>query len=324
MASCRLAPDNLMPFREVAGSSRLRVAFEACLLDRLQPAKEDFVSKLRDDMMADLRLGGYAERTQQEYIRCIEKLANYFRRSPAKLSQQDVREWVRHLTFETEVGPQRLHQHFAALKFLYKKTLGRPEMVSFITWPKIPERLPTVLSPAQVEILLSNIESPKYRVLFAVVYGTGMRISEACGLQFGNIDASRGVIRIIGKGDKERLVMLSPRLHRILRAYWKQEQPPAPYLFATSNGTLIEPDWARKVLYRAVADSGLGLRVTPHALRHSFATHLLENGTDLRVIQMLLGHASIKSTTLYTRVSSNLIRKTQSPLDNLRGAGLAD
>jgi len=118
--------------------------------------------------------------------------------------------------------------------------------------------------------------------------------------------------------------MLSPRLHRILRAYWKQEQPPAPYLFATSNGTLIEPDWARKVLYRAVADSGLGLRVTPHALRHSFATHLLENGTDLRVIQMLLGHASIKSTTLYTRVSSNLIRKTQSPLDNLRGAGLAD
>lgn len=275
------------------------------------------MSKLRDDMMADLKLGGYAERTQQEYIRCIEKLSKYFRRSPAKLSQQDVREWVRYLTFETDVGAQRLHQYFAALKFLYKKTLGRPEMVSFITWPKIPQRLPTVLSPGQVELLLSAIESPIYRVLFAVVYGTGMRIGEACKLQVGHIDAARGVIHVIGKGDKERLVMLSPRLHRILRTYWKQQKPTAPYLFTTSNGTPIEPNWARKVLHRAVADSGLGLRVTPHALRHSFATYLLESGTDLRVIQVLLGHESITSTTIYTKVSAGLIRKTQSPVDTL-------
>lgn len=275
------------------------------------------MSKLRIDMMTDLAMGGYAVKTQEIYIDCIEKLANHFQRSPARLEQPDVREWVRHLTFETDVGPQRLRQHFAALKFLYGKTLGRPEVVSFVTWPRIPKHLPTVLSPGQIQLLLSSIESPKYRVLFAVVYGTGMRISEACRLEFGHIDAARGVIRVAGKGNKERLVMLSPRLHLILRVYWKQEKPEAPYLFTTSNGTPIDPNYAREVLHQATADSGLGLRVTPHALRHSFATHLLEGGTDLRVIQVLLGHASISSTMIYTKVSSKLISKTQSPLDAL-------
>ena len=275
------------------------------------------MSKLRIDMMTDLTLGGYAVKTQEIYVDCIEKLANHFRCSPGRLRQQDVREWVRHLTFETDMGPQRLRQHLAALKFLYGKTLGRPEVVAFVTWPKVPKRLPLVLSRGQVQSLLGAIESPKYRVLFAVVYGTGMRIGEACRLELGHIDSARKVIRVIGKGNKERLVMLSPRLHMILRAYWKQEKPAAPYLFTTSKGTPIDKDYARKVLQQAAADSGLGGRVTPHSLRHSFATELLEGGTDLRVIQVLLGHASISSTIIYTKVSSKLISKTPSPLDEL-------
>lgn len=275
------------------------------------------MSKLRIDMMTDLAMGGYAIKTQEIYIDCIEKLANYFRRSPARLEQSDVREWVRYLTFETDVGPQRLRQHFSALKFLYGKTLGRPEVVSFVTWPRVPSRLPIVLSPGQIESLLGAIKLPMYRVLFSVVYGTGMRIGEACGLEVGHIDSARMVIRVIGKGDKERLVMLSPRLHLILRVYWKQEKPKAPYLFTTSNGTPVDRNYPRVVLRQAAADCGLGIRVTPHSLRHAFATHLLEGGTDLRVIQMLLGHESISSTVIYTKVSTELISKTQSPLDRL-------
>jgi integrase/recombinase XerD len=276
---------------------------------------------LRNKMMQDLRLAGYALKTQKTYLECIGLFAQ-FCWEPAQADQEIVRAWVAQLE-KSKVGPQRLRQHFAALKFLFSKTLARPEQVAFLSWPKDPKRLPTVLSASQVSSLLAALESPKYRVFFTTLYATGLRLKEACHLKTSDIDAARGVIHVrLAKGGKERLVMLSPTLLAILRAYWKQERPPEPYLFPTKTEKPLDPDMARRVLHSAAAAAGLNSKqVTPHVLRHSFATELLENGTDLRVIQVLLGHDNIQTTTRYARVSAALVSKAKSPLDRLPKTG---
>lgn len=272
---------------------------------------------LRAKMMQDLRLAGYASKTQKTYLECIGLFAQ-FCWEPAQADQEGVRAWVAQLE-KSKVGPQRLRQHFAALKFLFSKTLARPEQVAFLSWPKDPKRLPTVLSAEQVSALLAALESPKYRVFFTTLYATGLRLQEACHLKTSDIDAARGVIHVRhAKGGKERLVMLSPKLLLILRAYWKQERPTAPYLFPTKTKRPLDPDMARRVLHRAAAAAKLDSKqVTPHVLRHSFATELLESGTDLRVIQVLLGHDNIQTTTRYARVSAAVVSKASSPLERL-------
>ncbi|HYU09721.1 MAG TPA: site-specific integrase [Gemmatimonadales bacterium] len=278
------------------------------------------MTTLREKMMQDLKLAGYAVKTQRTYLDAIGDLAK-FCWSPAELGQEQVRDWVERLT-KSKVGPQRLRQHFAALRFLYGKTLGRPQLVAFLSWPKDPDRLPVVLSEEQVGRLLEALESPKYRVFFTTVFATGMRVGEVCRLKTEDIDAARSVIHVrAGKGGKERLVMLSPRLLAILRAFWKQERPALPYVFTSKTGRPLNADFARKVLKKACAQAKLGKKVTPHTLRHSFATSLLESGTDLRVIQVLLGHASIRSTTRYARVSAGMVAKTKSPLERLPKTG---
>lgn len=278
---------------------------------------ESHVTELRFKMIQDLELAGYAHVTKTTYLGSIQSLASYFWQPPDKLTSDDIRQWVRYLR-GTRVGPQRMRQHFAALKFFYGKTLGQPDRVSFLSWPKDPDRLPTVLSADEVALLLIALESPRLKVFFTTMYATGLRISEACQLQTVDVDAARGVIVVRkGKGNKERLVTLSPRLLKILREYWKQEQPAAPWLFASRTGDHVSSSVAREGLKLAALKAGLDKKVTPHVLRHSFATHLLDAGTDLRVIQALLGHSSIASTTRYTRVSTGLIAKTKSPLDRL-------
>jgi len=278
------------------------------------------MGQLRDRMMHDLELAGYVPKTRLIYLNAIRDFAKHFRRSPAEMGADDVRAWVGRLTKEMGIGPQRIRQHLAALKFLYTKTLWKPEAVSFLSWPSDPQKLPTVLAADEVERLLAALERPKYRVFFTTVYATGLRVREACQLETRDIDAARSVIHVRhGKGQKARFVMLSPRLLVILRAYWSLERPPAPWLFASStSGRCLNADMARKALKLAAAKAGVEKKVTPHVLRHSFATHLLEGGTDLRVIQVLLGHGSIKTTTRYARVSTELIGKTESPLERLK------
>jgi len=191
--------------------------------------------------------------------------------------------------------------------------------VTFLSWPKNPQRLPTVLSAGQVSALLGALESTKYCVFFTTLYATGLRLNEASHLKTTDIDAARGVIHVRqGKGGKERLVMLSPALLSILRAYWRQERPRGPYLFPTKSNRRLDPDVARRVLHRAAEAAGLNSKqVTPHVLRHSFATHLLDSGEELRVIQVLLGHNNIQSTMRYARVSEKLVSKAKSPLERL-------
>jgi site-specific recombinase XerD len=275
------------------------------------------MTKLREQMMQDLDLAGYAERSKRLYVNSIRNLAEFFRRSPVQLSQAEVRRWVDHLR-KSGVGTQRLRQHFAALRFLYSKTLGRPEITSFLSWPGDQDKLPVVLSEQEVDRLLRALSNVRMRVFCTTLYAAGLRVSEACQLQTADIDAERGVIHVRrGKGGKERLVMLSPRLLVILREYWKHARPAKPWLFAGATGQPLLAEVARRALKRAAIVTKLDKRVTPHVLRHSFATHLLEHGTELRVIQVLLGHDSIRSTTRYVRVSSEMIGKTNSPFERL-------
>lgn len=277
------------------------------------------MGQLRERMMHDLELGGYRAKTRLIYLNAIRDFAKHFGRSPSELGADEVREWVEQLG-KAGLSPQRVRQHMAALKFLYTKTLWKPENVSFLTWPSDRRKLPTVLAAEEVERLLGALEQPKYRVFFMTVYATGLRVGEACRLETRDIDATRAVIHVReGKGQKERFVMLSPRLLRVLRVYWAQQRPAEPWLFASSRrGYCLNPDSAREALKLAATKAGIEKKVTPHVLRHSFATHLLEGGTELRVIQVLLGHSSIKTTTRYVRVSRELVAKTRSPLDKLK------
>lgn len=276
------------------------------------------MSQLRKQMIEDLTLASYAASTTNIYVGAIRALAEHFGRSPAKVSREELREYVTGLRGRCR-SSSRFRQHLAAIKFLYGKTLGRPDDVAFITFPALRPKLPTVLSVEEVGVLLRAIEQPTYRAVATTIYSTGLRVTEVCLLETGDIDARRGIIHVRhGKGRKERLVPLSRSLLTLLREHWRCQRPDAPYLFAApvARGA-ARPQTVRRALTKAARAMGLTKRVTPHVLRHSFATHQLEAGTDVRVIQAVLGHDSIRSTTRYTHVSVELLRQAKPLLDEL-------
>jgi len=267
-------------------------------------------------MQQDLALAGYAQGTQAHYLAAALRLAKRFGCSPEALGQDALRTYVGEL--RAVLSASALKVQLAGLKFLFARTLGRAHEVAWMSWPRAPRGLPRVLAAHDVSALLAAISAPRYRTIAQVMYGAGLRVGEAVALKVGDIDASRGVIRVVGKGARSREVMLSPRLLGSLRAYWRSARPPPPYLFAsTRTGRPARTAGVRAAVHRASALAGLGARVTPHMLRHSFATHLLDDGTDLRVIQHLLGHASVVTTVGYTRVSTALLRAVESPLERL-------
>jgi site-specific recombinase XerD len=268
-------------------------------------------------MAADLQLKGYAQGTQFHYLRYAQRFAQHFMRSPAEMGEREVRAFLLHLLRVRQVRPATERLYVAALRFLYQITLRRPEVMARIPWPKVPRPIPEVLSSAEIERLLAGIESLKYRAILMTAYGAGLRISEACALRVADIDSGRKLIhvRVAVKGGHGREVMLSPRLLALLRQYWKLERPSGPALFPGLRGDTVSPRTVRVALGKAVFRAGIAKRVTPHVLRHTFATHLLEGGVDLRTIQVLLGHRSIDTTARYTHVSAAHIGRTRSPLD---------
>jgi site-specific recombinase XerD len=269
-------------------------------------------------MEQDLELGGYSPGTRKHYVRAVERLYEHYRRSPDRLGQDELRGYVEHLR-KGETGASVLKVQMAGIRFFYATTLGRPELVAWMAWPSQPAKLPVVLSGSEVERLLAAMSNPMFRAIAMVMYAAGLRISEACALEVTDIDSARGLIHIRhGKGDRERYAMLGERLLAGLRSYWSATRPPRPYLFPGADPRQpISPDTVRAAVKGAVVACGFVKRVTPHVLRHSFATHLLEAGTDVRVIQSLLGHASIRTTMRYAQVSPGKLAKTQSPLDML-------
>jgi site-specific recombinase XerD len=255
--------------------------------------------------------------TIQHYVSSIRRFEEFLGLELADASQESIRRWVDHLRSQA-VGASRLGQHYAALKFLYARTLGQPDKVAWITIPKAKAHLPSILGRPEIQRLLDGFTTAKYRMFFTLIYATGLRITEASLLETRDIDSMQKVIHVRnGKGGKERMVPMDGKLYGLLRTYYKHEQPPKPWLFASKSGNPICPETARRALLCAAAASGIGKIVGPHMLRHAFATHLLENGENLRRIQVVLGHGSIRSTQIYTQVSPSQIAAIRSPLEDL-------
>jgi site-specific recombinase XerD len=277
------------------------------------------MGQLRDKMKADLKLRRYRAGTIYNYLRCAKKFVAFHRRPAEQMGEAEARQFLLHLIQERRMGPAGHKMYVAALRFLYGVTLNRPEVAVRLPWPRVPSKLPDILDGSEVERLLEAVDSLKYRMIVMTAYGAGLRISEACSLCTGDIDSRRGLIHVRdGKRGRDRFVMLSPRLLGGLRAYWRAVRPKGPELFpGQAPGQRVAAKTVGRALHKAVAKAGLQKRVTPHVLRHCFATHLLESGTDLRVIQVLLGHGSIRTTARYTQVSARHIGQTKSPLDRL-------
>jgi site-specific recombinase XerD len=273
---------------------------------------------IQDRMIGEMELRGMASATKKSYLVCCRVFVAYFMKSPQQLGAEEVKAFLLHLVRERQAGPSTIRVYIAALCFLYRHVLGMPGVVDQIPRPRIPHKLPDVLAPEEVQQVIWAVRSIKLRTILLTAYGAGLRISEALRLGVQDIDSKRMVIHIRGaKHGKDRLVLLSPDLLVALRRYWTQFRPQGSHLFPGRNGRPVHIDVMRRALWAAVREVGLKKRVTLHSFRHGFATHLLEDGTDVRVIQALLGHSNLQTTAHYTQVSTRNFQKVTSPLDRL-------
>lgn len=283
------------------------------------------MTKLREHMIEDLRLRNVAENTIVCYVRAVQQYAVFFGRSPDQLDSKHLRQYLLHLIEVKKVSQGTYNQKVAALRFFYRETLKQPAYVEGVCFTKKERKLPVVLSHDEVRRFLAALDSLKHRAILMTCYGAGLRISEALSLSVTDIDSERMLIRVRqGKGRKDRYVGLPQVLLTVLREYWKAARP-KDCLFPGRDG--VRPLSRQSVVYachRALKAVGISKNVSPHTMRHSFATHLLEGGADVRTIQVLLGHRSVTTTALYTHVSQATIRKTKSPLDRLAEATTAE
>jgi site-specific recombinase XerD len=275
------------------------------------------MSPLRRRMIEDMTIRNLSPATQRSYLHAVSRFSQYFDRSPDRLGLEDVRAYQVHLASKG-VAWGSLNQVVCALRFFYGVTLGQETIPERIVYARAPRKLPTVLGGDEIVRFLESVSSLKARVALTTAYAAGLRVSEVVVLKVSDIDSGRMVMRIEhGKGGKERYAMLSAPLLSILRSYWRLARPPL-YLFpGRAPDKPIEPTVLHAACRSAAAAAGLNKRVSVHVLRHSFATHLLESGVDIRIIQVLLGHENLSTTARYTRVSTQVIGKTASPLDRL-------
>ena len=275
------------------------------------------MTPLRQRMLEDLRVRNYSPRTQEIYIAQVARFARHFGKSPDQLGPEEVRAYQLHL-IGRGVSWSAFNQTVCALRFLYRITLDRSWAIERLPYARQPRRLPIVLSSEEVAAVLEAVQNAKYRAVLMTIYATGLRISETVNLRVEDIDSQRKLIRVRqGKGSKDRVVMLSPVLLDHLRAYRRVERR-SPWVFPGKQvDQPLSASAVERVCRRAGRRVGIRKRVTPHLLRHTFATHLLEAGGNLRLIQTLLGHRSVRTTQLYTHVTTARIRSTQAPLDRL-------
>jgi len=285
--------------------------------------KEFKMKDLRKRMIEDMMIRNLSENTRNRYVYHVAKFAEYFGKSPDLLGAEEVREFQVHL-IERNLSASTLNVTVCALRFLYRVTLQRRDVVEQIYYAKSEKRLPVILSPDEIAQFFRYVESLKYFALLLVPYSAGLRIAEACRLKVTDIDSQRMILRVEqGKGRKDRNVMLSPRLLKVLREYWITSRSTHWLFPGKYSGKPVSPTTARGICQQVALASGLKKRVTPHTLRHCFATHLLESGTEIRTIQTLLGHRSLASTQQYTRIATTTIRQTDSPLDSVIGDRLS-
>ena len=277
------------------------------------------MTPLRQRMIEDMQLRGLTPETQHNYVHHVAGFAKYFDRSPEVLDIEAVRQYQLYLLQERKLSPETINQYISSVKFLYLTTLEMPWTDEYFPRIRRAHKLPIVLSQEEVLAFFDHVPSLKYRAALMTCYGAGLRVSEAVALKVAHIDSHRMLIRVEqGKGQKDRYAMLSPRLLEVLRRYYRAARPRGDYLFPSwrqqhhlSTGSL------QLACREAALRAGIHKRVTVHGLRHAFATHLLENGADTRIIQVLLGHSRIDTTTRYVRVSPEVVSATVSPLDRL-------
>jgi site-specific recombinase XerD len=270
-------------------------------------------------MLEDMQVRRLSPFTQRAYVGTVARFARYFDRSPERLGPEQIRAYQVYLATERGLATSSLLVAVAALRFVYRVTLQkRWSFDDVIPAPKKPQSLPVVLSPQEVVQFLDAVKAAKHRAILTTCYAAGLRISEAVRLTVSAIDSQRMVLRIAkGKGQKDRYVMLSPKLLAVLRAWWKVERP-RHWLFPGERPEApITPGAVGRACHVAARRARMAKPVSPHALRHAFAVHLLEAGTDLRTIQLLLGHRSLQTTARYLRVATTTVCSTASPLDLL-------
>jgi integrase/recombinase XerD len=275
------------------------------------------ISPLRARMIEDMSVRKFGEKTQNDYIRHVKSFSTFLGRSLAKATPEDLRRYQVHQS-SAGAQPPTINSTVAALRFFFRVTLNRPEMCRHLTMVRQPQKLPTVLSKEEVLQLLEAAPGVKYKAALSVAYGAGLRVSEVANLKVSDIDSKRMLLRVDqGKGKKDRYAILSPQLLGLLQDYWWVAKPRV-WLFPGRDPVM--PITTRQ-LYRVVRDTaeaiGIKQRVSPHVLRHSFATHLYEQGTDIRTIQVLLGHSKLDTTARYAHVATKVLREVTSPLDLL-------
>lgn len=276
------------------------------------------MTQLRQRMLEELQLRNYCAGTIRLYLHHVAAFAKHFHRSPDQLGAEEIRRYQLFLIHEKKLAWSSYNQIVCALRFFYAKTLKRTFLLQDIPFPRSEQRLSLILSPKEVAQILTAPLHLKSRAILMTIYAAGLRRSEVAGLRVPDIDSARMTITVHqGKGRKDRVVMLSPVLLDTLRQYWRQHKPKEWLFPGRTPGQPISTNDIFMVFHNAVRRAGITKKVSPHSLRHSFATHLLESGTDLRTIQILMGHRSLKTTARYLHVSQQLVRATSSPLDSL-------
>ena len=268
-------------------------------------------------MEACMRVRNLTPKTQEMYKKCALLFLGYHQKAVDEINKNDVTDYLIHIRDEKQVSPSYINVYRAALKFLFHNVLGKEDMVKAWQVPRRSYNLPAVCSQSEIFILLNSVKSIVYRTIFLVMYGAGLRVGEAVMLTVDDIDSKNMIIRVRqGKGRRERVAKMCDVLLQALREYWRRTRPPKPFLFPGSKpNTHISIDAVRYILKSVAKKCQLNMKVTPHTLRHSFATHLLQSGVSIRVIQELLGHRSIRSTQVYTQVTLDHVRSVMSPLE---------
>ena len=277
------------------------------------------MTSLRRRFIEDMQIRNLAENTQKSYIQQVSLFARYFQKSPELLGPDHIRAYQLHLTNEKKLSTGSITVAISALRFLYRVTLKKDwPFDDFIPAPKAPKKLPIILSPEEVLQFLGCVRSRKHRAILTTCYAAGLRISEAVALKPPAIDSKRMVLRVEqGKGKKDRYTLLSPKLLEILRAWWRVEKPKDWLFPGDFPGRHITRFAVEKECQEAHCICKISKPITPHSLRHAFAVHLLEQGTDIRTIQLLLGHRSLATTAKYLRIATSKVCSTSSPLDLL-------
>jgi len=269
-------------------------------------------------MLADLQLKGLTPKTQKIYLREVRNYAKYFGKSPEELGEKELREYLLYLLNERKLAKGTYRFYYQGLKFLYKHTLKREEVVEKIHCPQGKKKLPVVLDLAEVKALLSVMENIKHRAILTITYSAGLRISETAHLKVSDIDSKRMMVRVQqGKGGKDRYTILSKTALECLRQYWRSYHPKEWLFEGQKEGAHVCISSIRQVFLEAKERAGIIKPASPHTLRHSFATHLIEAGTSLHHVQLLLGHRSPTTTTVYLHVSKMNLAQVSSPLDSI-------